>query len=157
MVRFRPLSTILPVIDIKPCPTPLILEFVEIVLAVAPVAIELGDHRRIHLFIVRDKCAVIPFSPLAVFDELKLLLLRTNWRSRNHDSVLRRRGCDVIKKMVRKNVFRHCFNCGYESFDPEHVIRHEGESYTVEGFIKCHKCKKKQHAWIGMRDRRRQL
>ena len=63
----------------------------------------------------------------------------------------------MVKKIVRKNVFRRCFNCGYDSFDHELVIQHEGESYTVEGFIKCPKCKKKQHAWIGMRDRRRWL
>ena len=59
------------------------------------------------------------------------------------------------RKRVIRNVFRRCFNCGYDSFDPELVIQHEGESYTVEGFIKCSKCKKKLHAWCGMRDRRK--
>ena len=58
------------------------------------------------------------------------------------------------RKRVIRNVFRHCFNCGYESYDPELVIKHEGESYTVEGFIDCPKCKKKENAWRGMRDRR---
>ncbi len=72
----------------KPSPTPLILEFVEIVLAVTPVAIKLGNHRRIHLFVVRDKCAVAPFAPRAVLDELELLLLRTNGRNWNDNTVL---------------------------------------------------------------------
>jgi hypothetical protein len=65
------------------------------------------------------------------------------------------RCCDMKRKRVIRNVFRRCFNCGYDSFDPELVIQHEGESYTVEGFIKCPKCKKKLYAWCGMRDRRK--
>ena len=59
------------------------------------------------------------------------------------------------RKRVIRNVFRRCFSCGYESYDPELVIKHEGESYTVEGFIDCPKCKKKENAWCGMRDRRK--
>ena len=49
----------------------------------------------------------------------------------------------MVKKIVRKNVFRRCFNCGCESYGPELIIQHEGDSHTVEGFIKFPKCKKK--------------
>ena len=38
-------------------PAPLVLEFVEVVLAVAPVAVQLGYRRRVHRRVVRDKGA----------------------------------------------------------------------------------------------------
>ena len=75
----------------EPRPAPLVLELVEVVLAVAPVAVELRDGRRVHARVVRDERTVVPFAPLEVLHELELLLLQTSGNGRNDDAVLRRR------------------------------------------------------------------
>ena len=56
-------------------PAPLVLELVEVVLAVTPVAVELGQGHRVHLLVVRDEDAVIPFAALDVLHEVELRLL----------------------------------------------------------------------------------
>lgn len=66
-------------------PAPLVLELVEVVLAVAPVAVELRQGHRIHLLVIRDEDAVVPFAAPDVLHEVELRLLHDR-RSRRDES-----------------------------------------------------------------------
>src|SRR5574344_1320128 len=63
-------------------PAPLVPELVEVVLAVAAVAVELRERRRIHRGVVRHEDAVVPLATLPVLRELEHLLLRLLLRLR---------------------------------------------------------------------------
>ena len=58
-------------------PAPLVLELVEVVLAVPSVSVELGERGQVQLLLVGDENAVVPLPTLPVLGEVELQLLRS--------------------------------------------------------------------------------
>lgn len=53
------------------------------------------------------------------------------------------------------NVYRQCLDCGYERHEPEEVKIDENDRRTSCGFIVCPKCKGRNFALVGYRDKGR--
>ena len=53
------------------------------------------------------------------------------------------------------NVYRQCMDCGYEQFEIEKVKIGDNNRRTSCGFIICPKCKGRNFALVGYRDKRK--